>query len=249
LLEKGQIRDRTARKKSKRDVDADGGDEGEDEEVEIDKFADKLADDLLRGGDALGPDIDDDDVDIDAEYSDDVDDMSEGGSSMDEEDEGVDDVDDGGSMEEEEDEMDGLDFDVAEGEEVNMGTDMMSMKEQKDMKLLLKRAVAAGKEEEDGDEFEDLMGDDDSDSDEGDGFVVKGNKKKSVKNLHVTNSKKKKKSGSDLSSFADAADYEAEMEAIVSRQKTLESKEPSSLGQAAARGGGGRYQGGKRKRK
>eukprot|EP01042_Synura_sphagnicola_P001154 gene1154-1300_t len=59
LLEMGKVRERRRARKGE-----DDGDE-EDEEDMMDRFADKLAEDMLRSGDGVGPDIDDEDEDED----------------------------------------------------------------------------------------------------------------------------------------------------------------------------------------
>ena len=243
LLERGQIRDRTARKKSR----TEGVDE--DEEEEMDRYADKLADDLLRGGDAVGPDIDDDD-------DDDMEGDSDGGDLSDD----VDDELSGGDDMDDDESLGGLDFDEEKDDDRNQdGKSNKNKKGHNDMKALLQRAMSAAEnDDEDGDEFEDLMGDGGEDDEEGaldldsdDGDVKPsggGKRKKSNLKDQMAHSKKKGFSSAQ-SSFADADAYEAEMDAIVSRQKRLEEEEESTAAIVSTKTNARRPPGKRRKRK
>jgi len=92
LLEEGKIRNRNRRKSSGDSDDDDIPSDVDIEEFKIDKFADKLADDLLRGESGDGPDMDDDDYD-DGYFSDSGDDEVGNGRQGDDSDDNDDDDD------------------------------------------------------------------------------------------------------------------------------------------------------------
>ena len=234
LRVEGKSRDRSKR----RELDDDGGDDdsiGSDEdeinfdEKAIDKFATKLAEDMMRDND--------DDIDIDDDYSDSDNDSNDEGNDDDDDD--VEDFDMGGS--DDEDESSAVDFDEFKAEK-------MKMKVLKDSKGKSSKKVEVEVDESDDDyeltafggsddEPEEIsidnnddddvnsfsdMDDEDEDEDDlslafADEMPLKGKKAQKI----VVDSKKSKGKGKkpagDMSDFASADDYENTMDEIVGR--------------------------------
>lgn len=86
LMDTGKLKSRNRKRRDSGDDDDDDAGSGSDVgEFEIDKYADKLAEEMLRGDDVDGPDIDDEDDDLEDFPEDDgdmLDDM--GGADLDE---------------------------------------------------------------------------------------------------------------------------------------------------------------------
>ena len=217
LRVEGKSRDRSKRKKVDED-DEDGGSIGSDDEVDfderaIDKFATKLAEDMMRDNDDL--------VDIDDDFSDSGD---EDGFDMD----GDGDGDDGS-------ESNALDFEEFKQERSN--------KDSSSKKGLNAKKRVPDDESDDGyeltaygddDDDNSLMGDDDDDDDDsadsgsddmgddGDDLDLAFADEPSMstsrrQGAKAKNGKTSRKSGGDMSDFASAEDYEDTMEEIVGR--------------------------------
>jgi ribosome biogenesis protein MAK21 len=235
LRMEGKSRDRSKRKQLDSDDEGDNESVGSDEEVNfdekaIDKFATKLAEDMMRDNDDL--------VDIDDDYSD-----SEGDS-------------DGDSVG---DSNDGEDFDMGGSDEGSESgaVDFEDFKKEKSKKVAAKGGKAKAKEDKSKDEYEltaygdddedededademdsmasdgeddsDAMGSDigEDDEDEDDLALAFSDELPTSRKQQDMNGKKKgkgKKPAGDMSDFASADDYEDAMEEIVGRYSGAQS--------------------------
>lgn len=214
LRVEGKSRDRAKRKKVD-DDDEDGGSIGSDDEVDfderaIDKFATKLAEDMMRDNDDL--------VDIDDDFSDSG---GEDGSDMDGDGDDV-------SV------SDALDFEEFKQEKGKISKDSSSKKGVKAKKSVPDdesddgyELTAYGDDEDDsnmGDDDDSVnSGSDDMEDDEvGDDLDLAFADEPSMsmsrrQGAKVKSGKGSRKSGGDMSDFASAEDYEDTMEEIVGR--------------------------------
>lgn len=233
----GKSRDRSKRKQLDSDDEGDNESVGSDEEVNfdekaIDKFATKLAEDMMRDNDDL--------ADIDDDFSDSEGDS--GGDSVGDSD-GGEDFDMGGS--DEESESGAVDFEDFKKERSKKDAEKGMKAKSKGNKSKEDYKLTAYGDDDDVDEMDSMVsdadddsdalgsdiGDDDEDEEEDDLALAFSDELPTSRKQQDISGKKKgkgKKPAGDMSDFASADDYEDAMEEIVGRYSGVQAEAVTS---------------------